>query len=148
LRTTFEHIAIFGKDGNAERFLFADFLDEASIILNKAELRGVADQFRRSGEAWDALGCALLPDSTPALGETRRLVLQRHHTFLANGNAGLVEMQVIDARLAELRQEMATDFPLSEPDVQELCATVREHVLRIHDLERKAIGELAQVMTS
>jgi hypothetical protein len=148
LRTTFEHIAIFGKDGNAERFLFADFLDEASIILNKAELRGVADRFRRSGEAWDALGCALLPDNTPSLAETRHLMLKRHHTFLANGNAALVEMRQIDTRMAELRQEMTTDFPLSEAEVQELCATVCEHVLRIQDLERQAIGELVQVMTN
>ncbi len=99
LRTTFEHVAIFGKDGNAERAQFAQFLDEAGVLLSKPPLHHVADQFRRSGQAWDALGCALLPDSVPALGETRRLMLQRHHAFLAHGSAALPEMRQIDTRL-------------------------------------------------
>lgn len=148
LYTTFEHIAVYGKDGNAERSLFADFLDEASVILHKDGLRGVADQFRRSGRAWDELGSALLPDTAATLGETRRLMLQRHRSFLNKGNAGLDEMRQIDSRLSELRQAMAADFPLGEAEVQQLCITVRDQVLQIHDLERQAISELAQVMTN
>ncbi|MFN8464994.1 MAG: BtrH N-terminal domain-containing protein [Caldilineaceae bacterium] len=147
LRTAFEHVAIFGKDGNAERVKFAQFLDEAGVILRKPPLQHVADQFRRSGQAWDALGCALLPDSIPELGETRRLLLQRHHGFLARGSAALPEMQQIDKRLAALRQEMTTDFSLSGAEVQELCAVASEHVLQIRDIEAKAVAELSQVMS-
>lgn len=148
LRTVFEHIAIFGKDGNAERAQFAQFLDEASVILRKPPLQHVAEQFRRSGQAWDELGCALLPDNVPALGETRRLMLQRHHAFLAHGGAALPEMLQVDMRLAALRQGMTTDFPLSDTAVQELCAAVRDHVLQIRGLEAEAVAELAQTMSS
>jgi hypothetical protein len=148
LRTAFEHIAVYGKDGNAERFLFADFLDEASGILSKAGLRSVAEQFRQSGRAWDALGCALLPDNTPSLAETRKLMLHRHHSFLSKGNAALAEIRVIDARLAELRRETAADFPLGEVEVEELCTAMHNQLLQIHDIERYAVSELKQVMTS
>jgi hypothetical protein len=148
LRTAFEHIAIYGKDGNAERLLFAEFLDEASAILRKPGLQDVAGQFRRSGQAWDALGAALLPDSTALLGETRELMLRRHQAFLSKGNAALDEMRRINDRLAAIREEVDKEFPLSEAHTQELCACVSEQVLAIHDIERPAIDELAQVMSA
>jgi hypothetical protein len=146
LRTAFDHIAIYGKDGNAERLLFAAFLDEASTLLDKPALRGVADQFRRSGQAWDELGCALLPDNAPLLAETRRLMLRRHHLFLNKGNASLDERRAINERLAAIRQEVDREFPLDEVQVAELYGQLAARILQLRDLEREAVGHLAQVM--
>jgi hypothetical protein len=143
LKTAFEHIAIYGKDGNAERRMFADFLDEASVILNKAALRPVADQFRRSGDSWDALGQMLLPDTAPLLGETRTLMVKRHQLFLAQGNEALEEMRRIDTRLTAIRASAGEDFPLDEREVAELCARLSAQVAAIGELERKAVTDRA-----
>jgi hypothetical protein len=86
LTTTFNHLALFGKEGGAERGVSAAFLDEASIILENDLISSVADQFRNSAAAWDKLGEALLPDKTPQLKETRDLMVERHNLFLNQGN--------------------------------------------------------------
>jgi hypothetical protein len=148
LKTTFEHIALYGKDGNAERQLFAEFLDEAGVILARPALGAVAEQFRRSGAAWDALGCALLPQSVPLLGETRRLLVQRHHAFLARGDGARGELQEIDRRLGEIRHAVGEDFPLHDAEVQALLGAVRDQVLKIHDLERQAVVDLTAIMSA
>jgi hypothetical protein len=72
LTSTFNHIALFGKDGNAERLSYAAFLDEAATILQRPALRAVAEQFRSSGRAWDALAAALLPDAVASPGRHAR----------------------------------------------------------------------------
>lgn len=39
--------------GDAERGLYAEFLEEASVILRKPELIGVAKRLRKSSNAWE-----------------------------------------------------------------------------------------------
>ena len=55
-------IAIFGKEGGAERDVYADFLDEAAAILGRPGLTAAAGRFREAAAAWDGLAAALLPD--------------------------------------------------------------------------------------
>ncbi|NDJ36607.1 MAG: BtrH N-terminal domain-containing protein, partial [Chloroflexi bacterium] len=85
LSSAFSDVMIFGKDGQAERDRYADFLDEAAIILERPGLREAAQHFRESGQAWDRLAYTLLPDSVPALAEMRDLMLANHRAFLAEG---------------------------------------------------------------
>ena len=146
LRTAFEHIAIYGKDGNGERFLYAQFLDEASTILDKPSLREVAAQFRRSGQAWDDLGRALLPENVALLGETRQLMLRRHHLFLDSGGDAAQEMRGIDARLAQLRAAMEVEFASDGAATQDLRQQVAAQLLHLRDLEKSAIDQLVSIM--
>ncbi len=146
LTSVFNHIAIFGKDGNAERFLFADFLDEAAAILNRPALAEVAPRFREAGHAWDALGKALLPDEIAPLAQTRMLMQRRHHLFLERGSDALAEIRQIDGQLAALKQELIGDFPFDETAVVALLGNVRDHVLAIHDIEAGAVSALRDAM--
>ena len=146
LTSVFNHVAIFGKDGNAERFLFANFLDEAAAILNRPALAEVAPRFRDAGQAWDALGQALLPDDIAPLGQTRTLMLLRHHLFLERGRDALPDIRQIDGQLAALKQELIGDFPLDEAGVAGLLGNVRDHVLAIHDIEAEAASALRDAM--
>jgi hypothetical protein len=148
LTSTFNHIALFGKDGNAERLLYADFLDEAALILQIPALRTVAERFRRSGQAWDDLGAALLPGAVAPLRETRELMLRRHQRFLAAGNAALAEIHAIDARLAALKQSISADFPLDDAGVVELCDDLYDRVLAIHAIEAEAVANLRDAVSS
>jgi hypothetical protein len=146
LTSAFFDVNIFGKHGDAERDVFADFLDEASIVLDKPALKDVAQQFRRSAEAWAALSLALLPDDIPPFRETRELMLRRRDCFHTQGNAALDEIKLIDGRLETLKEEVAADFPLDEAGVVAMRENIATHVMQIHDIEQEAVARLQTVM--
>lgn len=146
LTCAFWDINIFGKEGRAERDVYADFLDEAALILEKPALTGVAAQFRASAAAWDDLSRSLLPDWSPPLAETRQLMLRQHALFLETGGASLDERRTMSIRLQEIREQMADDFPLDSSEVARLQEEIASHVLRIHDIEAAAIQEMKEAM--
>ena len=146
LTSAFTDINTFGKDGCAEREMYADFLDEAATILSKPALIEVARQFRQSAYAWEALGRALLPDDVEPLRETRELMLKIHHTFLDKGSDALADMQQLTARLNEIKQQVAEDFPLDEGGVVALREQVAEQLLGICAIEEQAVNTLREAM--
>ena len=146
LTSAFSHIMLFGKEGGAERLLYADFLDEASVLLDKVDLRQVAGGFRESAQLWDQLAESLLPDSVTPFGETRRFMLQRKKLFLEQGIEARDEILAIDGRLDQIKSEMAADFPLDQAGVVAMREDLRSSVLGIHDLEKNTIAALQDVM--
>jgi hypothetical protein len=146
LTSAFNDINVFGKQGFAERDVYADFLDEASVLLRKPSLREVADSFRKSAKAWEALSKALLPDELAPFKETRELTLRKHELFLDKGNAALNEIHQINDRLDEIKGEVSRDFPLDEEGVTHLRENLRDHVFKIHDIEKDAVTKLQDAM--
>jgi hypothetical protein len=146
LTSAFTDIETFGHEGGADRGKYADFLDEASLILDKPALNSAAQQFRASQEAWHKLGVALLPDEVLLLQETRQLMLESHRLFLEEGNEGLAKRVGVNGRLAAIKAELAANFPLNEAEVQELHENIRTHILAIHGIEQKAIAALKDAM--
>jgi F0F1-type ATP synthase delta subunit len=150
LTSSFNFIALFGQDGqkqDAERAMYADFLAEAGLVLSKPALHQAAQQFRLSGQAWASLAQALLPDQIPLFAETRRLMLRKHRLFLEQGNAALPEIQEINLRLKAIKAEVTTNFPLNQAEVATLQENLREHVLKVHDIEQEAIKILQGAMS-
>lgn len=147
LTSAFYDINIYGKDGHAERDVYAAFLDEASLILDNPALKDAAAKFRASAAAWDRLSHALLPDEVPLYHETRQLMLRRHQRFLAAGNAALDEIHTIDHHLAEIKSEITPDHPLEPDEVVALRQSIRDHVMSVHDHEREAVTALQEAMT-
>lgn len=148
LTSTFDRIAIFGSNGiaDAERNLYADFLDEASIVLNKPALKEVASQFRQSGAAWQALGEAVLPDDVPVFKETRALMVRKHIALLEQGNAALDEILTINEKLDSIKQDMATNFPLDEAAAMAMREGLATHVAGIRDIETEAVAAMQAAM--
>jgi hypothetical protein len=126
-------------DGGAERGRYADFLDEAALLLKKPKLKTAAGLFRQSQDAWKALARTALPESVAGLGEARELVARRGRLFVEQGQAALKEIQAINTRLEALRQAAAGSFPLTEPQAAELRREMSELVLKIHDIEFQAV---------
>lgn len=148
LTSAFNFINIFGKEEPAERNLYADFLDETAVILDKAALTDVAEQFRGSAAAWEALNRALLPDDVAMFQETRQLMLRRRDLFLNEGNGALAEIKEIDGRLRDLRQAAAESFPLSQEQVVAQRQDIAERVVHIHDVEYEAVTSLQDAMAA
>ncbi|MFC1923369.1 BtrH N-terminal domain-containing protein [Chloroflexota bacterium] len=146
LTSAFQNITIFGKDGGAEREVYAQFLDEASSLITNPALKDIAQIFRSSARAWDILAKTLLPDEVPLLKETRGLMLDKHQLFLNKGNAALPEIHQMNERLDEIKVQVSKEFPLNRAESGELNASVRERILEIHDIEFKAIKGLQEAM--
>jgi hypothetical protein len=146
LTTAFDGIAIFGKDGGAERGTFADFLEEAGAILDRPGIAAAASRFRESARAWDELGVALLPDRIPPFKETRELMLSRHAAFLNRGSEALPEIREINARLAELKESVSADFPLGGTELKIFCDELAGRIMSIHDIELDAVMNLRQAV--
>lgn len=148
LSTAFHFSQQFGKDDSctAERIMMADFLEEASLILDKPALSEIAPKFRKAGKAWKALGEALLPDDVPLLKETRDIMAQKHSLFLNKGNKSTEKRVELGRREQELKT-MSEDFPLSDNEIEQLQANIAEHVKVIHDIEHDAIMSLREVMS-
>jgi hypothetical protein len=142
----FSDINTFGKDGHAERDMYADFLEEASLLLEKPDLKEAAGQFRRSAGAWDDLSTALLPDEVPLFGETRRLMLRRHDLFIQQGSAAMQDIRDLDARLVEIKKQVAAEFPLDQAGVIALRERISQQVMKLHDIEKEAIETLQAAM--
>jgi hypothetical protein len=139
----FTWINLWGAGDGAERALYANFLDEAAILLEKKSLKEAAEQFRLSHTQWLKFADTLLPSTVPALHEAKTLMLRRNQLFVEKGEEAMDEIHEIISRLKKLQDAAAREFPLIETQVFELRSTLREHVLAISGIEQKAV-ELLQ----
>ncbi len=146
LTSTFNHVVLFGKNGGAEREMYADFLEEASVLLDRAALHEVAADFRRSARAWDEVAAALLPGDVALLGETRALMVRKHELFLAHGGEALEQTLEIGRRLEQIREEVKRDFPLDDAGVGSFCENLRAKILAVREIEQAAIAGLKDAM--
>jgi len=147
LTSTFTRFGAVGINGEADRPLYAAFLEEAAVILNKPALVEVAAQFRQSGTAWRELGLILLPDIVAPLQETRLLLERKAQLFTDQGGASRQERVQINERLQAIRTAMLTDFPLTAADVSALREQICTQVLHIRDREQAAILQLRALIS-
>lgn len=130
---------IWGAGQGAERGMYADFLNEAAVILNRPGLNRAADLFRESQASWFALSETALPEEIPLLKETRGLIQRRHDLFIHQGDAVMDQIHHIDRVLSKNRMIASQEFPISPTAVTELFACLQQIVLKIHDIEVQAV---------
>lgn len=135
-------IMTWGAAPDAERGLFADFLEEAARILNKPKLLSVAGQFRKVAGLWRDLAQAALPDSIPVLSETRELLLRQRELFIEKGQASTDARLRIRSRLEKNAQVAAETLEPASDCVRQLKNELRNRVLLIHNAERDAVNAL------
>lgn len=136
----------YGTGNSAERGMYADFLDEAALILNKAGLKDAAALFRQSQGEWFTLTERLLPEDVPLLAEAKTLLLRKRTAFIEEGQAAQAEIAQINARLGELKTAAVADFPMDEAQVTAFYERLARQVKRVHDVEREAVLCLQSVM--
>ncbi|GAB4579253.1 MAG: hypothetical protein Fur0022_19910 [Anaerolineales bacterium] len=146
LTEIYDTIHFFNGHACAERPLYADFLDEASLILKRPALKTAAEHFRKAARAWETLGLALLPDQVAPFKEARDLMHRRAHLFRTQGNAAIGEIRTLQTRLNALKTQMETDFPLSPAEVVAFRKSLAEQVLHVHDVEKEAVTVLRDAM--
>jgi hypothetical protein len=144
LTSAYEFAFLYGKgqEQDAERGMYADFLDEAADLLEQPDLREAAGLFRASAALWQGVPAILLPDEIETFGRARELMWRRHTHFLEAGGTALEEIQAISDQLAAIRQAMIDDFPLTQPQVEAHREQIADHLGRIHDAEAAAVRAL------
>ncbi len=146
LTTAFNHYGITGIRDDAERELYAAFLEEAALIIEKPQLQEVADAFRMSSKAWRALAKLLLSDVIVPFGESRHLIQRKESLFRERGTRALPEIQQINDELQNIRLAMVTDFPLTEQEVWDYCGVIADQVRQIAMIEQAALLLLRSIM--
>ncbi len=142
LISAYTYLELYYTGGHGARGVYADFLEEAAVILNRPALRDAAGQFRTAAARWDALTAALLPDSVAPFRQARDLMRRDYDLFLNEGVGSLAERQQIHRELAALKDDLGANFPLSESEAKTMREGLRDRVLAIHDAERVAIEML------
>jgi hypothetical protein len=132
----------WGSADGADRGLYADFLEEAAVILKKPKLKDAAGRFRESHTLWLKFAEALLPGDVPLLGESKKLIQKSHALFVEKGETALPEIKKINARHREILKASEKDFPLSTGQAAEFRANLRDIVLEISGVEQKAVDML------
>jgi hypothetical protein len=139
-------VMTWGAAPDAERGLFADFIEEAAQVLNKPKLLAVATQFRSAAVLWRTLAEAALPDSIPVLCETRELLLRQRELFIEHGQAAGDMRREICVRLDENARIAAETIESSSEPIRRLKSDLRARILQIHDAERGAVKALQDVV--
>lgn len=142
LMSAYKFVELYFTGGHGARGVYADFLDEAAVILNRPALQEAADQFRTCATRWDELTMALLPDSVAPLKQVRELMRQDYDLFLNEGIGSLAKRQQIQRDLAALKTDLSTNFPLSDAEAKIMREGLRDRVMAIHDAEQIAIEML------
>ncbi len=131
-------ISGFGSPGRANRAMFADFLEEASVWTGLAGLAGLAAPFRRSAQLWDELAEASLPDSIPEFKALKELKCRHGELWVEKGLASLPERAEIRGEMKRLAGRAAGSSLLREA-APAICARMAESILAIADIEEPAI---------
>ena len=142
LMNGFIYIETGGTGGSAFRPMYAQFLKEASPIINKPALNEIAEMMHKSSEAWSEIASGLLPDSYPTLGRTRELMIEKNRLFEEQGPGTLEAMRGINRELDELMAEAVKDLEKTST----LLYDVQQSILKCLKIEEKAFQTLDSVI--
>lgn len=135
LVAAFEQIEPVGTDGGNLRSLYADFLDEAAVLLEAPHLSEAAIAYRASADRWHSLADALLPTDVPKYAALRAELTALHHSVVNDGDAGYLAAAQAAQRMWALRHDL-NSTPAAEPDFARLSHAVAEiYEAEIHALE-------------
>jgi hypothetical protein len=145
LMNVFIYIEIGGSGGSAFRPMYAQFLREASSIVDNSGLLEVAALYEESGRVWSEIADAAFPDSWPTLKRSKELMVEKNMIFEEQNPGALQQMLQINVELDRLMKKAVEE--LQEPDVQPLFAKLQEKILKLHDAESTAIYRLDEVIS-
>lgn len=143
LTTAFNFSMLFGKDTThtAERYMMADFLEEAATILEKPAPADAAPIARKAGDAWREMGEILLPDDVPLLKEMRENLVASQTLFFEQGADSTEQRIALRDRREALKKE-SEEYPLSEDEVTAHQKKIAAQVAVIRDIEHDLITDL------
>ncbi len=142
LMNGFIYIEIGGTGGSAFRPMYARFLEEASSIINRPALKGIAEMMNESAGVWSEIATGLLPDTWPNLKRMRELMFEKNILFEEQGPGTLDAMIKINGEFDELMGKAVEDLK-SAPV---FLADVQQSILKCSKIEHKALEKLNSII--
>ncbi len=139
-------IAFHNSDGGALRSSYSDFLQEASDILKKPQLREIANQFADIGIMWDDLGVEALPDDIPQLQAARRTALEWNSLFKVHGESAKKRLDAEAKKIQTIRAEVSETFPLTGKEIIALFQDLSTRFAEIYEAEKVALKALKNLL--
>ncbi|MCY4072143.1 MAG: DUF4872 domain-containing protein [Chloroflexi bacterium] len=143
LRTVYEGITLDDTEGAGLREIYADFLIEATALLD-IDLCGAAERYRACAAEWRALAEMALSDDLPVFAETKALMRARYAAFAGQDQASL-EGAMKDLEALEGPNNLA-GWPLDGSATDALFERMGEQLHTIFEVEQSALDALKQAM--
>jgi len=150
LRSIFENAHPIGPGGGSLRDMYADFLDQASPVVERPEFKDVADRYRAIAAQWVKLADSALPSSIGPFDRaqgrpferTKRLLIKKHELLMTVGQEGMDEMRKVTDELSSMQSELNRHFPIGDSEVEALFAELQAQLLNIYQAEKDANAAL------
>lgn len=144
LRSIYEGIEHDSTEGYALREMYADFLEDASKILDNPALMRAAAQYHHAARAWDNLAEAALPDGVAALKQTKDLMTRRYEQYWHRDLDGVRETSA-DLEIMQANYDPA--FPMNDEQVDSLFNNLQDKLMLVYDAEVEALETLRQAVS-
>ena len=122
--------------------MYAQFLEEASLIMNEPALKEVSDMMCQSATIWSEIASGFLPDSWPTLKRIKELIVEKNKLFEEQEPGALEAMQKINDELDDLMGKAVED--LQQPPT--FLIDVQQSILKCHEIEKKAFNMLDSII--
>ena len=142
LAKVYENTTLYCKDGHGLRYMYADFLDEASYLLNIANLKEIATVYRKAGDLWAKFANTTLSDNIAEFKQTKQLLKQKHKALNELGEASHTTLKTSSKQIQELYKECANQFPLNRKQKMDLYNEMAMGLMEIYQVELNAANLL------
>jgi hypothetical protein len=139
----YDWVETAGTGGGFFRAMYAEFLEEAAVPLQRPELATLAGDYRELAAAWTALAeAALGAGGDGPLARAATLLARRRRMVEERGGAAAAELAAVQAELDTLAQETGDPQPLDPAARSALLADLRARVLDLAEAEEAAAATL------
>jgi hypothetical protein len=134
-----------GASGGHLRDLYADFLQEAAVVLDRPALDGAARPWRHAADLWEDLADHVVPPDLDGALEAVEAA-EDLHAAVMRGEPGRAAAGAAAATVWAARDRYLDSVPLSDAAVTELFADIGARLAAIHAAEVAAVDALADAL--
>ena len=128
-----------GATGGHLRYLYADFLDEAALLMGRPAFSAAAAAWREAGDLWEDLADSAVPADLMGATEAVAAAEELNAAVMA-GESGRMRASEAAQELWATRERYAQAFPLPQDRIDELFTDLGVRIGAIYDAERQALA--------
>jgi len=141
LMNGFIYIETGGTGGSAFRLMYAQFLEEASLIIGQPALKEAAEMMRKSAVVWSDIAKGYLPDSCPNLKRMRELTLEKNELFEKQVTGTLEAMIKLNSEMDNLTEPAVVELR----NAPEFLCDVQQNIIKCSQIEKEAFQILSNI---
>ncbi|MFX1512663.1 MAG: DUF4872 domain-containing protein [Promethearchaeota archaeon] len=129
------------------RSIYANFLEEASDIINNFKLKEVSSLYRNLSDKWGELAKKILPESIPLFKDTCESLKKYNTLFLNHNQSQMNALEETHDAIKTIRVRAIDSWPFNRDETINFLKEISQHLLSIHKEEKKSIMALKSVVS-